>query len=78
MFRPPLSKGKCIGTLECHQNGFRFITNKSEIVEIFFKNIKHAIFQPCIKPSDDNYLIILHFNLKTPIRIGLTNKYFLL
>ena len=30
--------------LECHENGFKYVTTKNEIVEVIFKNIKHAFF----------------------------------
>jgi nucleosome binding factor SPN SPT16 subunit len=45
--RPTLSGRKTVGTLECHQNGFRFYTRKNEKLDVLFNNIKHAFFQPC-------------------------------
>lgn len=60
--RPTFGK-KQLGILETHSNGFRFSAQKGEKVDIIFKNIKHAFFQPC----DREMLIIVHFHLKNPI-----------
>ena len=51
--RPTLSGRKTVGTLEAHQNGFRFYTRKSERLDLLFSNIKHAFYQPC----DDEIII---------------------
>jgi nucleosome binding factor SPN SPT16 subunit len=64
--RPTLSGRKTVGTLECHQNGFRFYTRKNEKLDVLFNNIKHAFFQPC----DQEIIILIHFHLKVPIWIG--------
>lgn len=47
-------------------NGFRFLTRKQEKLDITFSNIRHAFFQPC----DKEMIILLHFNLHTPIMVG--------
>ena len=64
--RPNISGRKTCGVFECHLNGFRYVTSKNEKVEITFKNIKHAFFQPC----DKEMIILLHFHLYSPIMIG--------
>nr|pir 138K protein - Tetrahymena thermophila [Tetrahymena thermophila]AAS65456.1 p138 [Tetrahymena thermophila] len=64
--RPAISKQKVNGMLELHLNGFRYMTTKNEKVDVIFKNIKHAIFQPC----DNEMIVAIHFNLKNPIMIG--------
>jgi nucleosome binding factor SPN SPT16 subunit len=64
--RPTLGGKKTVGVLECHPNGFRFTTNKKGIVDITFKNIKHAFFQP----SENDAIILIHFNLHQPLIVG--------
>jgi nucleosome binding factor SPN SPT16 subunit len=45
--RPSLGgKGRKVpGTLEAHQNGFRYFTPKGETVDVMYRNIRHAFFQ---------------------------------
>jgi len=64
--RPSLGGRKTVGVLECHPNGFRFTTNKKGIVDITFKNIKHAFFQP----SENDAIILVHFNLHQDVLVG--------
>ena len=64
--KPALLSKKSQGTLEAHVNGFRYITNKNEKVDIIYKNIKHAFLQTC--ENDTNALF--HFNLINPILVG--------
>jgi nucleosome binding factor SPN SPT16 subunit len=64
--RPQMSGRKCVGSLEAHQNGLRFISNKGEILDIMYGNIKHAIYQPCDKTT----MVLVHFHLKDAIMIG--------
>jgi nucleosome binding factor SPN SPT16 subunit len=52
--------------LAAHQNGLRFTTNKGEIVDVMYSNIKHAFFEPCEKST----LVLVHFHLKDYILIG--------
>lgn len=52
--------------LELHVNGFRYMTTKNEKIDVVFKNIKYAIFQPC----DNEMIVAIHFNLIHPIIIG--------
>jgi nucleosome binding factor SPN SPT16 subunit len=59
-------KTKTIGVLEAHNNGFRFLSNKGDKVDIIYKNIRHSFYQPCEK----ELIVILHFTLKNPILIG--------
>ena len=48
--RPTLRGRRTVGTLECHENGFRFrSSNAGERLEFTFKNIRHAFFQVCVK-----------------------------
>lgn len=64
--RPQISGRKCVGNLEAHQNGLRFVSTKAEIVDIMYDNIKHAIFQPCQQTT----IVLVHFHLKDFIMIG--------
>jgi nucleosome binding factor SPN SPT16 subunit len=64
--RPALGGRKTVGVLEAHPNGFRFTTNKKGIVDITYKNIKHAFFQPC----ENDAIILIHFNLHQPLVVG--------
>ena len=66
--RPPLGPRlrKTLGALEAHVNGFRFTLPKGEKVDIMYKNIKHAFFQPC----EDDLIVLIHFHLKSAIKCG--------
>uniref|UniRef100_A0A7M5XAC7 FACT complex subunit n=2 Tax=Clytia hemisphaerica TaxID=252671 RepID=A0A7M5XAC7_9CNID len=64
--RPQLTSRKCVGSLEAHVNGFRYQNIKGDKIDILYKNVKHAFFQPC----DGEMIIVLHFHLKHPIIIG--------
>ena len=64
--KPPLLSKKSQGTLEAHVNGFRFITNKNERVDIIYKNIKHAFLQTC----ENEMNAFFHFHLINPIIVG--------
>ncbi len=63
---PVISGRKCVGGLEAHVNGFRFVSDRREILEIIYANIKHAIFQPC----EREHIVLLHFHLHHPIMVG--------
>lgn len=64
--RPQLSGRKSTGALAAHQNGLRFTTNKGEIIDVLYANIKHAFFQPCESAT----MVLVHFHLKDFILIG--------
>jgi len=64
--RPVFAGKKTQGNLEAHTNGLRFISTRSEIVDIMYNNIKYAIFQPC----ENEIMVLIHFHLKNPIMIG--------
>ena len=64
--RPVVAGRKTQGNIEAHTNGIRFISNRSEIVDIMYSNIKYAIFQPC----ENEIMVLIHFHLKNPIMIG--------
>lgn len=71
-----------VGFLEAHTNGFRFSPGKGEFIgkyyqafffwllkiriDILYKNIKHAFFQP----AEKELLVLCHFSLNYPILIG--------
>ena len=57
--RPNIITKRIHGTLEAHNNGFRFTSIRGDKVDIMYNNIKHAFFQSC----DNEMLILLHFNL---------------
>ena len=64
--RPVFAGRKTQGNLEAHTNGLRFISTRSEVVEIMYSNIKYAIFQPC----ENEIMVLVHFHLKNPIMVG--------
>jgi len=64
--RPSITNRRISGAIEAHTNGFRYHTLNASRVDILYKNIKHAFFQPC----DGEMIILLHFHLKHPIIIG--------
>jgi nucleosome binding factor SPN SPT16 subunit len=66
VIRPNITSKRTNGVLEAHQNGFRFVSNKSESIEIIYRNIKHAFYQPC----ENELIVLIHFHLKNPIMIG--------
>ena len=64
--RPNISGKKTQGSLEGHQNGIRFTSNKGDKVDITYANIKHAIFQPV----ENELIVLIHFRLRNSIMIG--------
>jgi nucleosome binding factor SPN SPT16 subunit len=65
--RPTLGGGRrTLGTLEAHDNGFRFTTAKKGTVDIIYKNIKHAFFQP----AENELIVLLHLRLHHAIMVG--------
>uniref|UniRef100_A0A6G1S525 FACT complex subunit n=1 Tax=Aceria tosichella TaxID=561515 RepID=A0A6G1S525_9ACAR len=64
--RPNIYQKRISGSLEAHVNGFRFTSIRNDKVDILYNNIKHAIYQPC----DGEMIILIHFNLKSPIIIN--------
>ncbi|XP_076914841.1 FACT complex subunit SPT16-like [Bidens hawaiensis] len=63
-----LNRGRKLpGTLEAHDNGFRYSTSRSdERVDILFGNIKHAFFQA----AEKEMITLLHFHLHNHIMVG--------
>lgn len=57
---------KVTGTLEAHANGFRYTSPKGEELDIMYRNIKHAFFQP----ADNEMIALVHFHLVNPIMVG--------
>ncbi|KAH7278395.1 hypothetical protein KP509_38G039200 [Ceratopteris richardii] len=58
---------KLSGVLEAHVNGFRYSTMKAdERVDIMYRNIKHAFFQP----AEKEMITLLHFHLHNFIMVG--------
>lgn len=64
--RPNISGKKTQGSLEGHQNGVRFMSNKGDKVDIVYSNIKHAIFQPV----ENELVVLIHFRLRNPIMVA--------
>jgi nucleosome binding factor SPN SPT16 subunit len=64
--RPNITSKKTTGVLETHTNGFRFMSNKGEKIDIIYKNIKHILFQPC----ENELIVLIHFHLYNPILVG--------
>ncbi|GFR48098.1 hypothetical protein Agub_g9783 [Astrephomene gubernaculifera] len=60
-------KGRKVpGSLEAHANGFRYQTPKGEVLDVMYRNIKHALFQP----AENEMITILHMHLHNPIMVG--------
>jgi nucleosome binding factor SPN SPT16 subunit len=64
--RPVVAGRKTQGNLEAHSNGLRFVSTRSEVVDVMYSNIKYAIYQPC----ESEIMVLIHFHLKNPIMIG--------
>ncbi|KAL1528547.1 hypothetical protein AB1Y20_009890 [Prymnesium parvum] len=64
--RPNVGGKKAPGTLELHVNGLRFQAARGERLDLPFKNIKLAFFQP----AEKEILVLMHFHLHNPIMIG--------
>ena len=58
---------KLPGSLEAHTNGFRYSTSRAdERVDVLYRNIKHAFFQP----AEKEMITLLHFHLHNHIMVG--------
>jgi nucleosome binding factor SPN SPT16 subunit len=64
--RPGLEGKRVAGSLEIHQNGFRYVHPTGQKVDILFSNIKHLFFQP----SEIELIVVIHVHLIDPIMIG--------
>mmetsp|Transcript_4057 Transcript_4057/g.6766 ORF Transcript_4057/g.6766 Transcript_4057/m.6766 type:complete len:1035 (+) Transcript_4057:3-3107(+) len=64
--RPTLGGRKAQGVLELHSNGVRFQSARGEKIDLIFKNVKLAFFQP----ADKDILVLIHFHLHNPIMMG--------
>jgi len=64
--RPNVGGKKAPGTLEIHSTGLRFQAARGEKLDLIFKNVKLAFFQP----AEKEILVIMHFHLHHPIMIG--------
>lgn len=64
--RPNLGGKKAAGTLELHLNGLRFQAPRGDKLDIVFRNIKLAFFQP----AEKEILVLMHFHLHNPIMLG--------
>ncbi|XP_057872984.2 FACT complex subunit SPT16 isoform X2 [Cryptomeria japonica] len=61
---------KIIGTLEGHSNGFCYSTmRQEERLEVSYRNIKHALFQP----AEKEMITLIHLHLHKHIRVGSKN-----
>jgi len=66
--RPQIgTRAKAAGRLECHTNGFRFVSPRGDTFDILFANIRYAIFQACDAKNSNS---VLHFEVKVPITVG--------
>ena len=57
---------KIAGTVEAHFNGFRYTSPKGEELDVMYRNIKHAFFQP----AENEMIALIHFRLHDPIMVG--------
>jgi len=69
VFPRPSPAGKTNGVLEAHKNGLRFFGAKrsKQPVDILYRNVRHAFFQPC---TAKEMIVILHFQLYDEIMVG--------
>lgn len=63
MIRPAVDAKRNDGTVQIHQNGIRFRARNGANVDILFSNMKHLIFQSCVKET----LALIHIHLVHPI-----------
>ena len=64
--RPNVGGKKSSGTLELHANGLRYQALRGEKLDLVFKNVQVAFFQP----AEKEILVLIHFHLHDPIMIG--------
>jgi len=64
--RPTIVQRRMTGSLEAHNNGFRYTSIRGDKVDVLYNNIRSAFFQPC----DSEMIILLHFHLKNAIMFG--------
>ena len=57
---------RCVGRLRAHVNGFRFQTERSEVVDVLYPNIKYFFFMR----GERELKVCIHFYLKNPIMVG--------
>lgn len=57
---------KVTGQLEAHSNGFRYSSPKGETLDIMYRNIKHAFYQP----AENEMICLVHFHLINPIMVA--------
>mmetsp|Transcript_2075 Transcript_2075/g.3411 ORF Transcript_2075/g.3411 Transcript_2075/m.3411 type:complete len:1085 (-) Transcript_2075:47-3301(-) len=69
--KPTMRKGKCVGYLQAHANGFRFRSSKNETFDLIYANVKHFFFQEC----KQDLTVLVHFHLKHPVMVGRTKTY---
>ena len=65
--RPNLAGRKTTGACEIHKNGIRFRSNRGEKLDVLFKNMKHAVFQPCGSSNSD---VTIHIQFHQPLMMG--------
>eukprot|EP00927_Polykrikos_kofoidii_P082060 TRINITY_DN8051_c0_g2_i1.p1 TRINITY_DN8051_c0_g2~~TRINITY_DN8051_c0_g2_i1.p1 ORF type:complete len:1181 (-),score=263.83 TRINITY_DN8051_c0_g2_i1:81-3560(-) len=68
--RPTMGAGsrRTIGTLEAHENGFRFsVKGNTEKLVVMYSQVKHAIYEPC---EGYSLIVLLHLRLKEPMMVG--------
>jgi nucleosome binding factor SPN SPT16 subunit len=63
--RPNLSRKKATGIVTAHQNGLRYTGQGGEKLDVIYKNIKQAFFQPAQNSAN----VMLHFELHNGIII---------
>lgn len=52
--------------LICVRAGVRFRSNKGDVVDVLYENIRHAIMQPCEK----EHIALIHLHLRHAILVG--------
>jgi nucleosome binding factor SPN SPT16 subunit len=56
---------KVAGTLEAHANGFRYTSPKGETLDVMYRNVKHAFYQP----AEKEMITLVHLHLLHPIMV---------
>lgn len=64
--KPSFSGKKCGCRLELHANGFRFRSNKEEVLDILFEDIERVVYMP----ADESAIFVFHFHLKKSVLLG--------
>lgn len=60
------SRKNNVGLVQAHKNFMQFVPKQGDKIIIYYKNIKHAIFQDGHK----ELIVLIHIRLKKPIKLN--------